>query len=154
MVFMFYTKRLIDAREEKKFTQKDISTFLNLHKNVYGHYERGETIIPVKHLNTLSNLYNISLDYIFGFTNMKNYSNYRLEINKKLIGIRLKELRKKYNLTQADLAGILHYSKSTISGYEIGKNIIATPFLYDICKKYNISADYLLGKTDDPKYLK
>ena len=31
--------------------------------------------------------------------------------------------------------------------------LIATPFLYTICKKYNISADYLLGKIDNPKYL-
>ena len=41
-----------------------------------------------------------------------------------------------------------------ITEYERGTNIIATPFLYEICKTYLISADYLLGKTDSPKYYK
>ncbi len=41
-----------------------------------------------------------------------------------------------------------------ITNYENGKHLIATPFLYTICSKYNISADYLLGKIDSPKYLK
>ena len=31
---------------------------------------------------------------------------------------------------------------------KIDKNIIATPFFYAICKKYEASADYLLGKID------
>lgn len=28
---------------------------------------------------------------------------------------------------------------------------IATPFLYTICKEYNVSADYLLGKINKPQ---
>ena len=94
------------------------------------------------------------LRYFVGKNNSKKlYEQYRKDNNIKLQKLRLKELRKKHNLTQQSLADILQCSKSTISGYEIGKNIIATPFLYQICKKYNISADYLLGKIDNPKYL-
>ena len=37
-----------------------------------------------------------------------------------------------------------------ISDYENKKKFIPTPFLYQICKKYHISADYLLGKIDHP----
>ncbi len=48
----------------------------------------------------------------------------------------------------------LNIENGTIANYELGINLIATPFLYSICKKYNISADYLLGKIDKPKYLK
>ena len=48
---------------------------------------------------------------------------------------------------------ILNTVHPVISNYESGKFLIATPFLYTICKKYNISADYLLGKIDNPKYL-
>ena len=40
-----------------------------------------------------------------------------------------------------------------LAKYEKGKYIIATTYLYQICKRYNISADYLLGKIDSPKYL-
>ncbi|MCI8671647.1 MAG: helix-turn-helix transcriptional regulator [Bacilli bacterium] len=104
--------------------------------------------MPTKHLNALCNYFNISVDYLFGFTNNKNYENSNNKISKTKTMLRLKELRKEYKISQSDLAESIGSAKTTISGYERGARIIATPFLYDICKKYKISADYLLGKTD------
>ena len=54
-------------------------------------------------------------------------------------------------IKQQNLTTLLNTGYSTISSYERGMYIIATPFLYTICKKYSVSADYLLGKTDNPK---
>ena len=69
-------------------------------------------------------------------------------------GNRLKEFRKENKLTQTKLASILNTTQSVIADYERGRYFISTPFLYTICKKYNISADYLLGRIDNPKYIK
>ena len=149
-----YKNQLINLREEKDLKQREIIKMLNIRKSTYSEYENEYKIIPIKHLNAFSNFYNVSLDYIFEFTNIKRYPNYRGEIDKKLTKIHLKELRKKHELTQKSFGDVLKCSKSAIGGYERGINLIATPFLYDICKKYNISADYLLGKIDHPKYLK
>ena len=80
----------------------------------------------------------------------KNSSDYKKELSQE----RLKELRKENKITQEKLADILNTNKSVICGYEKGRYIIATPFLYTIYKKYHISADYLLGKIDNPKYFK
>ena len=49
---------------------------------------------------------------------------------------------------------MLHYSHFVISEYENKNRLISTSYFYSICKKYHISADYLLGKIDNPKYLK
>ena len=84
---------------------------------------------------------------------MSSYKSSKKKINKVLSGERLRNLRKENKITQDKLAKILNVSRSTIAEYERGTNLIATPFLYTICKKYNISADYLLGKIDSPKYL-
>ena len=67
---------------------------------------------------------------------------------------RLKEFRKENKLSQVKLSFLLNVAKGTIGNYETARSLIATPFLYTICKKYHISADYLLGKVDSPKYLK
>lgn len=67
---------------------------------------------------------------------------------------RLKDLRKEKGLTQEQLANEIKIARSTINDYENKNKIIATPFLYQICSKYHISADYLLGKINKPKYLK
>ena len=65
--------------------------------------------------------------------------------------IRLKDLRKKENITQEKLSKELNMARSALANYERGRTVIATPFLYTICKKYHISADYLLGKIDEIK---
>lgn len=149
-----YNKRLKELRESNNLDLQDLSTLLNFEKDTYGKYEREYIIIPIKHLNTLCNYFDVSIDYIFGFTNKTNYNNYQKEIDIKKVSKRLKEFRKDNNLTQEKLAKLLNVVKGTIGNYESARALIATPFLYTICKKYNISADYILGKVDEPKYLK
>ena len=145
---MIYKDRLRDLREENNMTQNDIGNIIEVDRKAYSHFETEYTILPIKHLNTLCNYFNVSIDYLFSFTNKRNYDSVNKEIDLKKSGERLKSLRKEKNLTQAKLAEILKSDNSTISKYEKGINIIATPFLYEICKKYHISADYLLGKID------
>ncbi|MCM1053182.1 MAG: helix-turn-helix domain-containing protein [Ruminococcus sp.] len=151
---MIYANKLKELREEKELNQSDLANILEIDRVGYTQYETEYALIPTKHLNTLCEFFNISLDYVFSFTENKNYHNSNKEINKKLSGQRLKELRKENKLTQSALASILKVGQTTIAGYENGIYYIATPFLYDICKKYKISSDYLLGKIDNPKYLK
>ena len=151
---MIYAFKLKELREEKNINQLELSKTLNIDNSVYAKYEKEYEIIPIKHLNTLCNYFNVSFDYIFGFTNDLNYPNMLKEIDTKKTGTRLKELRKEHKITQTILGDELNCSYGTIAGYEIGRYLIATPFLYTICKKYHISADYLLGKIDSPKYLK
>ena len=151
---MLYKYRLKRLREEKELTQAFLAELLNIHEFVYGQYEREYTIMPIKHLNTLSNYFNVSVDYLFSFSLEKNYGNIRSSIDLNIVALRLKEFRKENKLTQESLAQLLNVVKGTVGNYESGRALIATPFLYEICKKYKISADYLLGKTDDPKYLK
>ena len=66
---------------------------------------------------------------------------------------RIVQFRKDNKITQSELAKVLNTSQSTLSAYEHGETLILTSFLYTICKNYNVSADYLLGKVDEPKYL-
>lgn len=149
---MNYGKNLFQQRDRLGLTNVEMAQLLKISDSLYSRYEKEKQIIPIKHLNTLCNYFKCSLDYIFGFTTEKNYKKSKSEINKDLMRNRLKELRIENKLTQKEFAKELNAAASTISDYERKANIIATPFLYDICKKYNFSADYLLGKTNKPKY--
>ncbi|HHP8972437.1 TPA: helix-turn-helix domain-containing protein [Listeria monocytogenes] len=64
-------------------------------------------------------------------------------------GIRLKSLRKKYNITQSELAKKLNISQVTISKYE--NNIIEpdNSNLALLAETFNTSIDYLLGRTNN-----
>lgn len=148
-----YSNKLKKLRENKKLTQEAVADLLKIDRSQYGKYENEYAIIPLKYLNTLCNYFDCSLDYIFDFTNIQKYKTSVDHIDLQIAGQRLKEFRKENNLTQVKLATILNTVHPTITNYEKGKFLIATPFLYTICKKYHISADYLLGKIDSPKYL-
>ena len=150
---MLYKDKLYKLREEKNIKQKEVASIINVNRSVYGRYENEYQIMPIKHLNTICNYFEVSLDYIFAFNNIKNYPGNNLDIDRSLTKDRLRNWRKQSNITQEKLASILNTSQSTIADYESGKNLIPTPFLYTICKKYHISADYLLGKINEPIFL-
>lgn len=140
-------QKLIELREDFNLKQKDIAKLLNITQQTYSLWENGTKIIPLKHLNSLCNYYNVSMDYVLGLSNVRQYDIVNNVIDKKNIGIRLKEFRKEKNITQEELASILNTTHSTISAYESGKTTILTAFAYEICKRYNISMDYLCGRT-------
>lgn len=68
-----------------------------------------------------------------------------------MIGERLLDLRKDADLTQDDLAEILNINKHSISSYERDKSEPPDAIKIAIAKYFNVSVDYLLGITDDPK---
>ena len=61
----------------------------------------------------------------------------------------IKKYRKEKNLTQKELALFLNTTPSTVCAYEKGKTLILTSFAYQICKRYNVSMDYICGITKD-----
>lgn len=61
---------------------------------------------------------------------------------------RLQDLREDRDLTQKDLAQVLHCTQVCYSNYETGKRDIPTHDLLWLAEFYGTSVDYLLGATD------
>lgn len=66
---------------------------------------------------------------------------------------RLAELRRALGLTQMELKELAGVSQGTISKAESDSEqiIMNRESLISVCKAMNVSADYLLGLTDDPR---
>ena len=146
---MFNANRIKSIRIESGNTQTETAKFLNVSRSSYGMWENGSEIIPIKRLIDFCGLYKVRVDYILELTNNKKRT--RNKFNIDIAGLRLKEFRTNFSLTQSDLANYLNTVKTVICGYEKGRYLIATPFLYSICTKYQISADYLLGRIKSSK---
>lgn len=72
-----------------------------------------------------------------------------MELDKKLIGNRIKKERNNIGLTQEELAQKLGLNnKSSISQYENGDAIPSDDIKFEMSKIFNVSIDYLLGKSD------
>ena len=69
--------------------------------------------------------------------------------SKEIFGQRLKAIRKEKKETQDDLALILDVGKSHISEMERGNRTTTAEKIALICEHYRVSADYLLGRTDN-----
>ena len=66
---------------------------------------------------------------------------------------RIRELREDRDLSQAAIAEILKTTQQQYSKIETGKSDISGEKLRLLARFYNISADYILGLTDDPRPL-
>ena len=71
-----------------------------------------------------------------------------MEYNLNLFGERLKALRKERKLKQKEMAELLQCAERNYQRLEYGKtNVTATTLMF-LCDYFNVSADYLLGRSD------
>lgn len=61
----------------------------------------------------------------------------------------IRNLREDNDKTQKELAAYLHIKQTTYSKYELGKINIPVEVFIKLADYYNVSVDYLLGRTKD-----
>ena len=62
---------------------------------------------------------------------------------------RLRDLREDKDLKQKSLADLLKIHQTTYSDYELGRLNIPISVLHALADFYNVSIDYLLGRTNE-----
>ena len=64
---------------------------------------------------------------------------------------RLRNLREDRDLTQAELGKLLNKSQQGYNHIEAGRAELKIDDLIKLCRYYNLSADYIIGLTDQMK---
>lgn len=59
-----YMEKLRGLREDNDLTQSQVAQVLNTSQTMYARYERGANELPIRHLITLCEFYNVSADYL------------------------------------------------------------------------------------------
>ena len=140
-------KNLRESRELIDKKQKDIAELMKVNFTTVSGWETGKDTIPLKRLIEYANYFNYSLDYLFGLTRTNDTNYLPLTINLDLIAKNLKLLRKKHNLTQADVAKKINTTQASYAHYENAINLIPTTFLSNLTLIYSsFSIDELLGR--------
>ena len=137
-----------DCREDLEMTQEELGFIFGVSRKTVSGWENSNNPIPFNKLIKMCNLYDYSMDYVVGFLRRNIKYNKKIKIDKTFIGKRLKEIRKDLDLSQFDFANNCGISQTTYSHYETGLNLITTMNAYAICKTYNISMDYIVGRTN------
>ena len=68
MQFVKYQQRIKDVREDRDLKQAEVAKVLNMKQQQYSNYERGYRNLPIEHLITLCEYYNLSADYLLGLS--------------------------------------------------------------------------------------
>jgi len=68
---MNYAERIRALREDNDKTQAEIAKLLKIGQRTYCDYELGKTRIPVDSLIILARLYDVSMDYICGLSDIR-----------------------------------------------------------------------------------
>lgn len=68
------------------------------------------------------------------------------------LGERLKKLRLEHNISQTELAKQFNIARSTLSQYESNQRTPSDDIKLKISDYFNVSLDYLIGKTDIKNY--
>lgn len=69
----------------------------------------------------------------------------------KIIGQRLRELRQNAKLSQARIAALIGTHQPVIARYESGEANVPGEVLLVLADYYDVSLDYLYGRTDNPQ---
>lgn len=64
---------------------------------------------------------------------------------------RIRDLREDRDLKQQQVADFLHCSQQVYSNYELGQRDIPTDILIKLSVFYDVSVDYILGLTNNPR---
>ena len=64
---------------------------------------------------------------------------------------RIRSLREDKDLSQTQIAEYLKTSQTVYSRYERNERSLPIEMLYELCDFYDVSADYILGRTNNPK---
>lgn len=66
-------ERIRDLREDNDSKQKDLASYLSVDQSTYSDYENGRINVPVDMLIKIAEYYNVSLDYLVGRSNTKEF---------------------------------------------------------------------------------
>lgn len=64
---MIYAQRIKELRQQNKKRQDEIAKLLNTSQQYYGQYELDKRPMPIEHLMTLCEYYQVSPEYILGY---------------------------------------------------------------------------------------
>lgn len=66
-------------------------------------------------------------------------------------GTIIRDLRKQHRLSQTELAKAVHVSQATVTAWETGKAEPSSSALNTLASFFNVTSDYLLGRSSMPK---
>lgn len=146
-----FTERLKELRKEKGLSQIEIANYFGTSQPAYQAWESGRRTPAQKSLEKLAKFFNVSVSYLLGETNIRNFSGLITPKEQshapsgQTIAERLKSARKEAGLLQEEVAEGLGISQQAYQVWESGKRNPKKETLQKLADYFNVSYAYLAG---------
>lgn len=141
-------------RQKNGLTQVELAKKLNINQATVSKWEKGKSIPDIMTLKDLSNLFEVSIETLLVF-NANNAEQKKIEDltpqQTFMIGEKIKEYRKKRDLSQRDFAKLLKVANGTISLWENNLRVPDLDTIKDISAVLEVPIHELLGLENTAK---
>lgn len=135
--------RLKALRKKHKMTQKQLAQALGIDNSSICKYETGDVLPSNDVLIKMAELFNVSTDYILDRSGVPVPDEPPSTFSE-----RLKALRQREGLSQAELAKHLNMSQQGVAQWETGKSEPSIEMLAKIAAFFHTTTDFLTGLND------
>lgn len=146
-----FCTRLKEERLKKGLTQNKLAEILDIDRTSISKYENGKQLPELYVLNSMADLFGVSLDYMAGRSHNVTpccHNHFDEMESPKIFGEILRALREERNISQKDMADHLQISRQAYNYYELGKREPSYEALRNLARYFGVTADYLLGLSD------
>ena len=142
-----FIERLKELRKQSGLTQQQVAERLDISQSAYAQWEIGKLNPKKETIQKFADLFNVSYDYLWHGTSEPQTTNAIIETNSGTFPERLRQLRTEAKLTQQQMAEAFNIKQPTYAQWETGRTKPKGETLERFADFFNVSTDYLLGKT-------
>lgn len=137
-------ERLKELRERRGLSQEQLAKIIGVDRTTIVKYETGASR-PTRYLKKIAHYFDVTTDYLLGEEELTPKKGGLVMLSNKL-----KELRAKKDMSQAELAEILGVTQQAVGRWEKDLNMPDLEMLNKIADYFHVTTDELLGR-DAPK---
>ena len=141
-----FQNRLIELIDEQDCSRYEFASSAGISKGALGRATIYGIVPSVRTLIKIADFLNVSLDYLLG--NIDNDDFYKSE-QPTTFQIRLKELCAEKNVTYSKAAHAMPCSRNYFFNWQSNNTLPSLDYLIVLAEYFNVSMDYLLGRTDE-----
>ena len=140
-----FKKRLLELIADSELQKFEYAAAVGINNNTLSHATLNGIIPNVTSLTKIANYENISLDYLLGYTDDKTFYP---ALSPSTFQERLVSLTEENNTKFSVIARHMPFPRTLFYDWIRRGNLPTVENLYILAEYFQVSADYLLGRTD------
>jgi putative phage repressor len=141
-----FQERLSELVTDSEYNKSDLPSLIGISKDILIRAVNIGMFPSTKSLCKIADYFSVSLDYLMGITDNDSYIKAE---ESQTFRQRIKELKKEKGVSYCKIANTLGFARSLFNSWNTYNYIPSLELIYMLAQYFNVTIDYLLGRTDE-----